>query len=539
MTTTEPAAEPAADAQPAPGVVPPAGETAARPMNGAEYLDSIRDDREVYIYGERVKDVTTHPAFRNSARMIARQYDALHDPRTKDVLTVPTDTGNGGYTHAWFKAPKSAEDLLKGRDAIAAWAKMSYGWMGRSPDYKASFLASLGANDEFYNPYEANAQRWYKEAQEKVLYWNHAIVNPPIDRHKPADEVGDVFVHVKKETDAGVILSGAKVVATGSAITNMNFIAHYGMPIKDKRFAIVATLPMDAPGLKLISRASYAMTADVMGSPFDYPLSSRLDENDAILILDDVLVPWENVFIYGDVEKVSQYSVRSGFKSRLLLHGCTRLAVKLDFLTGLLVKSLELTGTADFRGVQTRVGEVMAIRHLFWSLSEAMARNPEPWKGGREGYVQPDRIASMAYSWFSTTQYPKIREIVQKDLGAALIYLNSHVSDFGNEDIRGYLDKYVRGSNGIDSLQRVKTLKALWDATNSEFGSRHELYERNYQGNHEGVRLEILNVTKGYGLTDQFTAFADEFMGEYDENGWTVPDLFGNEDVNMIGKFNF
>src|SRR3954451_15415109 len=116
------------------------------PQTGAEYLAWLADDRTVFIYGERVKDVTKHPAFRNTARMVARLYDALHDPKRNDKLLVPTDTGNGGMTHAFFKAPKTTADLLKGRDAIAEWAKITYGWMGRAPDYKAAFLATLGAN---------------------------------------------------------------------------------------------------------------------------------------------------------------------------------------------------------------------------------------------------------------------------------------------------------------------------------------------------------------------------------------------------------
>src|SRR5438874_9716437 len=100
-----------------------------RPFTGAEFLESLRDGREVYIYGERVPDVTTHPAFRNAARSVARLYDALHDPRTKDVLTWPTDTGSGGYTHKFFRAARSREELAAQRDAIAQWARMSYGWM--------------------------------------------------------------------------------------------------------------------------------------------------------------------------------------------------------------------------------------------------------------------------------------------------------------------------------------------------------------------------------------------------------------------------
>ena len=245
----------------------------ARPFTGAEYLDSLRDDREVWIYGERVKDVTKHPAFRNSARSIARLYDAFHDPVHRDVLTTETDTGNKGLTHPFFRAPHSREDLIRSRDAIATWQRLTFGCMGRSPDYKASFLATLGANAEFYAPYQENARRWYRDTQERVMFLNHAIVHPPVDRNRPADEVADICVHVEKETDQGLIVSGAKVVATGSALTHYNFVAHYGLPMKKKEFGVIFMVPMNAPGLKLICRQSYEMIAAHVGSPFDYPLS--------------------------------------------------------------------------------------------------------------------------------------------------------------------------------------------------------------------------------------------------------------------------
>jgi hypothetical protein len=263
-----------------------------KPMNGTEFLESLRDDREIWIYGERVKDVTQHPAFRNAARMLARMYDALHAPATKAILTDTTDTGSGGYTHRFYRVDRTVEQLTATRDAIAQWAKISYGWMGRSPDYKASFLGTLGANDEFYAPYQKSALNWYKKAQERVLFLNHAIVNPPVDRNRPPEEVRDVFVHAEKETDSGIIVSGAKVVATGSALTHANFIGFYGgTPLGRPDMAIFAMIPMTTRGVKLICRTSYEMTAEVMGSPFDYPLSSRLDENDAILVLDKYLFP--------------------------------------------------------------------------------------------------------------------------------------------------------------------------------------------------------------------------------------------------------
>jgi aromatic ring hydroxylase len=507
----------------------------SRPMTGEEYIESIRDGREVYLYGDRVKDVTTHPAFRNVVRMTARLYDALHDPKTRDVLTCPTDTGNGGYTMRFFRSARSAKDLVGDRDAIAAWARLTYGWMGRSPDYKASFLGTLGGNADFYDPFQENARRWYRESQEKVLYWNHAIIHPPVDRNRPPDEVADVFVHVEDEQDNGLIISGAKVVATGSAITHLNFIAHYGVPLKKKEFALICTIPMGEPGMKLICRPSYAMTAAVMGSPFDYPLSSRLDENDTIFILDRVLVPWENVFVYGDLEKASSFFPKSGFFPRAMFHGCTRLAVKLDFLTGLLLKALDITGSKDFRGVQTRLGEVLAWRNMMWALTDSMAHNPDPWVGDT---VLPNENAGLAYRWFMTVGYPRVKEIIEQDLGSGLIYLNSHAADFKNPAIRPYLDKYVRGSNGYDAVSRVKVMKLLWDAIGSEFGSRHELYERNYGGNHEAIRTEILAAQEATGLTEAYRSFADQCLAEYDLDGWTVPDLVDPANINMVGKFS-
>jgi 4-hydroxyphenylacetate 3-monooxygenase len=499
------------------------GRPATRPLTGAEYVESIRDGREVYIYGERVADVTRHPAFRTPIRSIARLYDALHDP-SGPVPTVPTDTGSGGYTHPFYKVPRTSQELIESRDAIAAWARLTYGWMGRTPDYKAAFLGTLGVNDAFYSPYDENARRWYRESQEKVLYWNHAIINPPVDRNLPPEQIGDIFVHVERETDNGIVLSGAKVVATGSAMTHMNFIAHAGAPVRDKRFAVVAAIAMDTPGMKLIARNSYSQAAEATGSPFDYPLSSRFDENDAILVLDNVLVPWENVFIYGDVEKFNVFGPGSGFASRLTLHGATRLAVKLDFIAGLLIKSVELTGTKDFRGVQSRIGEVLSWRSMVWSLTESMARNPEPWINGS---VNPEPDAVNAYRWLSTVAYPRVREIVMQDLGSALIYLPSSAKDFDSPEIRPYLDRYVRGSNGVGAEARVKTLKMLWDAVGTEFGGRHELYERNYQGSHEQVRLLVYGDHEARGTSKRLVEFAEQAMSDYDLGGWTAPDLRG------------
>ena len=504
------------------------------PFTGDEYLESLRDGREIWIYGERVKDVTTHPAFRNTVRMIARLYHALHDPDRRGSLTTETDTGNGNVTHPFYKAPRSAEDLIASRDAIAEWARITYGWMGRAPDYKASFLATLGANPDYYAPYTENANNWYRHCQESVAFVNHAIVNPPVDRQRPLDDVKDVYMHVEKETDGGLIVSGAKVVATTSTLTHYNFIANNGaLPIKTEPFAFVCIVPTDAPGVKLICRPSYEMTASVMGSPFDYPLSSRMDENDSIIIFDKVFVPWEQVFAYGDIEKVNNFFPKSGFLPRFMFHGCTRLAVKLDFLAGLMLKAVDSTGVKDFRGVQAQIGELLAFRNLFWGLTDAMARTVEPWT---PGYVSPNLSYALSYRVMSSIAMTRIKEMVDNTMASALIYLPSHAVDFKSEEVRPLLDQYVRGSHGQSSVDRVKLMKLLWDATGTEFGGRHLLYERNYFGNHESIRFETLLAAEGTGQTQQYKAFAEQCMAEYDLDGWTVDDLINPDDVNQIMK---
>ena len=212
-------------------------------------------------------------------------------------------------------------------------ASLSYGWMGRTPDYKAAFGCALGANPAFYGQFEQNARHWYSRIQETGLYFNHAIVNPPIDRHKPADEVKDVYIKLEKETDAGIIVSGAKVVATNSALTHYNMIGFGSAQVMGENpdFALMFVAPMDAEGVKLISRASYELVAGATGSPYDYPLSSRFDENDAILVMDKVLIPWENVLIYRDFDRCRRWTMEGGFARMYPLQACVRLAVKLDF----------------------------------------------------------------------------------------------------------------------------------------------------------------------------------------------------------------
>jgi 4-hydroxyphenylacetate 3-monooxygenase len=330
--------------------------------------------------------------------------------------------------------------------------------------------------------------------------------------------VKDVYITIQKETDAGLYVSGAKVVATNSALTHYNFLGqNMGQEINDPSMVVMFIAPMNTPGVKLICRASYEMASAATGSPWDYPLTSRFDENDAIILFDNAFIPWENVMIHRDVERLKAFYPRSGFVNGFTLQGCTRLAVKLDFIAGLLLKATRATGVASLRATQVQIGEVLGWRNLFWSLSDAMAAMPEPWVGGA---VLPQVKASSAYRLFATVAYPAVRNIIEKVVASGLIYLPSHARDLKNPEIEKYLARYVRGSGGIDYKERIKIMKLLWDAVGSEFGARHELYEMNYAGNYELVRLFPLQLAQGLGTAQELEAFADRCMADYDENGW-------------------
>ena len=505
-----------------------------RPFNGQEYIESLKDGREIWIYGERVKDVTTHPAFRNSVQSVAKLYDALHDPKTKDILTCETDTGSGGYTHRFFKYARNAEDLRGQRGAMAQWARQSYGWLGRSPDYKASFTNTLGVNPDFYGVFADNAKAWYRRAQESIAFVNHALVNPPIDRDKAVEQVRDVYISIEKESDAGIYVSGAKVVATMSALTHYNFLGqNLAAEINDESMAVMFMADMNTPGIKLICRPSYELTAAATGSPFDYPLTSRFDENDAIFIFDNVLIPWENVFVHRDIEMLRKFYPKSGFVNGYTFHSATRMGVKLDFIIGVLSKALRASGTENFRGVQVLLGEIIGWRNLIWALTDSMSSAPERWVGDA---VLPNAQAAAAFRILSTEAYPAIRSIIEKIVASGLIYLPSNARDFNHPEINAYLKQYVRGSNGIGHVERIKIMKLLWDAIGTEFGARHELYERNYAGNHEMIRMHALFQAQGSGALADMEALADSCMADYDENGWTDPAYSSGEDISILDK---
>ncbi|MGF1600032.1 MAG: 4-hydroxyphenylacetate 3-hydroxylase family protein [Acidimicrobiales bacterium] len=486
-------------------------------LDGRSYLDSLRDGRTVWYDGERVADVTTHHAFANASREMAALYDALHDPATADTLTTVDRFGQ--RTHRFFTPAHSADDLLRGRDAIALWQRMTYGWMGRTPDYKAAFMAQLAEGHDYYDPYGDNALAWYHRCASRVLFMNHVLIDPPVDRHRPRHEVDDVFVSVDAEDDNGIYVSGAKMVATGSALTHATFVAvNSGVAARmevgrDEDMALVFITQMDAPGLSLVCRPSYEAAAR---HPFEAPLASRYDENDAVVVFERSFVPWENVLVYRDVDRARGFYASSGFFNRYNLHSATRMAVKLEFAAGLLLSATAAAGTDGFRGVQAAAGEVIAMRDLAWALSTAMAADPEPGIGRS---VVPRLQTAAASRVYTTNAWDRVRTLFETTLAGAPIYTVSAPADLANPELRPTLDRYFRGT-GLDAEARLKLFKLVWDALYSEFAGRHALYERNYAGNQDQQRIDALTWAEARGDADRYRGQVEACLAGYDLDGW-------------------
>ena len=201
-----------------------------------------------------------------------------------------------------------------------------------------------------------------------------------------------------------------------------------------------------------------------------------------------------------------------------LHHASGIVALGMDaFMTGLLARGLAYNGTDGFRGVQAALGDVVAWRTLIWAMTTAMAADPQPGPGGsvipRSEYAATMRI-------FATSAWPAVKEIFENVLGGAPLMVPSGREDLANPDLRSLIDRYYRGT-GATALERIKLFKIVWDAIGTEFGGRHELYERNYAGNHEQIRVDAVNFARRTGVLDQCARLVDQCLADYDLDGWT------------------
>lgn len=491
-----------------------------RPPTGEEFLAGLDDGRVIYFDGERVDNVATHPAFATSARSYARMYDALHDPATQDVLTYVNE--RNVRAHKFYKLPTTHQDLFEARDAIAAWARLSFGSLSRGPDYKAALVGALAADADFYEDFAPNVRRWYEKITDETMFVNLSLLNPAGDRSKRPAEQPDVYMRVVAERDDGIVVRGARMISTGAAFSQVTYVSQYlpasGLADDEQDFALGFFLPFDAPNLSFIGRYSYENMAKKIGTPFDYPLSSRFDESDMSIVMDDVFVPWENVTAYRNPQIVNGLFSR-GFAQRFTFHAAVRTAVKLDFICGLLLKATEMNQTIGFRGVQAQVGELLGARANLWALATAMAADAHPGPGG---YLLPNTHYGLQWRQIYGDTFSKARTLFHNVLAGAFIQIPSSAADFKNPEIRAHLDRFWRSATG-DAVERIKLMRVIWDMFATEFAGRTEAHERSFAGSYEANRVETWGAAEHMHLNDSLRGMVDECMSHYDLDGWTDP----------------
>lgn len=444
----------------------------------AKHIQSLGDGRQVYIDGALVEDVATHPAFRNAVRSVASLYDL--NAADVETMTFRSPTSGEPVSRCW-QLPTSYAELVQRRRALTAWAEATNGMMGRSPDHVASSLAGMVMGLDVFKKHDpkraAALEDYYRYARDSDVYLSYVIINPQADRSKSAGEQADEYLvaGICDEDSTGITIKGAKMLGTGAVLSNEIMISGFqALQPGDEKYAFLACVPVNAKGVKLLSRKSYEASAVSM---FDNPLASRFDENDAVVYFDEVKIPWDRVFFHRDIA-MGQAQWHATRAHVLQNYQCQiRLAVKLRFLAGIARKIAETNGIINFPQVREMLGLLAAKAVLIDGLVAGMESQGERYNG----YYIPDRLMLCAAQVESQTLYPQVIELLRQLAGGGLIMTPSSAADFANPELAALIERTQR-SPAVAPRDRVKLFKLAWDAVGSEFGSRHLQYEMFYSG---------------------------------------------------------
>src|SRR6516164_1344016 len=395
---------------------------------GSEHIKSLKDGRTVYIDGKLVPDVTEHSAFRNSVKSAALLYDYQARPENIELMTYLPEGSNRRINRAW-QMPRNYDEMIKRRRAMQAWASLSYGFMGRSPDHLASALVGQRMGIEVFErhgPKRAQALRdYFEEASRNDYFLTYVIINPQAERAKDwGEQKEEMVARIVDEDSGGVTIRGAKMLGTSSIMANEVFVANL-QPLKpgEEDLAFSCALPMNAKGLRVLSRKSYEAHAV---SVYDNPLSARFDENDALLYFDNVKVPWERVFVHRDTDMCrAQFHDTPGhiFQN---YQAQIRLSVKITFLVGLAHKITEAIGTTGMPQVREQLGILAANA----GMVEAMLSGMEASGSKRGEYFLPNRHLLYAAHVVTQDLYPRLINLIRDLAGGSLIMLPSSFSDW-------------------------------------------------------------------------------------------------------------
>jgi 4-hydroxyphenylacetate 3-monooxygenase len=490
---------------------------------GAQHIASLKDGRTVYIDGKLVADVTEHPAFRNAVRSAGALYDFQAQPENIELMTFMPDGSNRRVNRAW-QMPRSYEEMVQRRKALQAWARLSCGFMGRSPDHVASALVGQRMGIEIFRRHSPDRAKalidYFDYASKNDVFLTYVIINPQAERAKDwGAQADDLVARIVDEDAGGIIIRGAKMLGTSSIMANEVLVANL-QPLKpgEEDLAFSCALPMNTKGIRVLSRKSYEASAV---SVFDNPLSSRFDENYALVYFDDVKVPWDRIFVYRDTYMCRQQFHDTYGHSYQNYQAQIRLSVKIKFLLGLAHRLTEVIGTTKIPSVSEKLGYMAAQA----SMVDAMLSGMEA-SGSKSGeWWVPNRQFMYAAQVLTQDLYPQFINAIRDLSGGALIMLPSSIDDFKDPMLKKIIHTTQRAAS-IGPEDKVKFLKAAWDAIGSEFGSRHTQYEMFYAG----ARF----VTAGHSFRtydwDSATAIVENLLSSY-----TLDDELSSPETNLAG----
>ena len=466
---------------------------------GQQYIDHLsKNPAEVWIAGERVDDVTTHSAFQNGVRSLAALYDQQHNPATKGMMTFASPS-SGDAVGLSFIIPKTIDDLVKRREMMTNWAWESCGMMARTPDFLNCGISGWAGSSDYFAAnrpeFKDNGLRYHEYIRENDLTLTHTLVNLQRSRNTSIlDNLEDrVALTVVKETEAGIVVHGSRILATLGPISDE--IAVYptrthllGEEARKQAFSFA--LPCATPGMKFICRESL----DLGRSNFDHPLGSRFEEMDAVVFFDNVFVPWERVFLLGDVEMANRFAAATQSTSHTGHQVVNRTVVKTEFLLGLTSLMAETLGSTEVPHVQERIGEIVVNLELLKACVRAAETDA---KLNEWGMMCPSFAPlTAARTVYANSMYPRMAEIVQL-LGSSSLMVLPTESDF-DAPIAPELEHYL-ATETTGARDRVRLFHLAWDVACSAFGGRQILYERFFGG--DPVRNTML-LYQGYDKTN-------------------------------------
>lgn len=449
-----------------------------RPIKRKRLIESLNDGRNVWIDGEKVTELHKHPAFAETLQTLERLFNQLHDPNMRDKIGFVSPI-TGEYVHVAFLVPKTVDDLYARKRAFTLWANETLGMMSRLAESGRSYITGWYASREEFQKYDCHfaekITRFYEQIRDEDRIAISVVADPQVNRAKLQTEQDDpdLLLRVVKETEEGVVIRGAKVLATAAPYAH-DIIVHSFLPFteKDAQYANLFAVPANLPGVHIICRDSFA-TLDKK----KHPLSSRFEEMDAIVVFDDVLVPWERVLLHRNPEGAI-YAMRHKRDNSLTNHqSVIRLIAKMEFVAGLAFSIAEAIGVDRYLNVEERLGElVIQIETLKSLLISAEARV----KKDAYGTLWPEPLSLRIAIDLGASYYPRAIEILQQiGAGGFLQVPSSGLEE--NESVKAFIDKYCSGAN-VSAEAKRKLFKLAWDLIGSEFGSRQELYERFFSG---------------------------------------------------------